>query len=155
LLTLRRLNSPELRDVGHAATTVSQRADEHERRARSSGPWGEWLLDAALDGLVELAARLSGTASAEINVVASEEVRFCATARAALRAGVDGRLRAHRRFDARDAPQRWRRGAAATVRAVRDRSRVQPRVDAYLPPRPYAIWLVFATALTWTLWERN
>jgi diguanylate cyclase (GGDEF)-like protein len=55
-------------------------ADESERLgALERAGWREWPLDAALDGLVELAARLCGTASAEINVVASDEVRFCAT----------------------------------------------------------------------------
>src|SRR3954454_913597 len=55
-------------------------ADERERLgALERSAWREWLLDAALDGLVELAARLCGTRSAEINVVASEEVRCCAT----------------------------------------------------------------------------
>src|SRR4051794_22140575 len=57
-------------------------------------------------------------------------------ARAGLRAGVDSRLRAHRRLDGPDAPPRWRRCAAATVRAVRDQSRAQPRVDPHLLPRP-------------------
>lgn len=55
-------------------------ADERERLdALDRSGWREWLLDAALDGLVELAARLCGTASAEINVVAGDELHFCAT----------------------------------------------------------------------------
>jgi len=55
-------------------------ADESQRLgALERSGWREWPLDAALDGLVELAARLCGTASAEINVVGGEEVRFCAT----------------------------------------------------------------------------
>jgi diguanylate cyclase (GGDEF)-like protein len=55
-------------------------ANEHERLdALERSGWHEWLLDAALDGLVELAARLCGTASAEINIVAGDALRFCAT----------------------------------------------------------------------------
>jgi diguanylate cyclase (GGDEF)-like protein len=54
--------------------------DEPERLAAlERAGWHEWLLDVALDGLVELAARLCGTTSAEINVVGDKEVRFCAT----------------------------------------------------------------------------